>query len=314
MWVRAGAWCMRYLTDGFVPDWWVRQQVKGVAKAKRLVDAGLWTANATREGEKGWQFHEFTAQGRQDSRAQIEAEREKWRKKKAGQRAMSPGDTTGGDADFCEKTPQKLQYNAQYNGQKRVSYSPVTTTNAGEKTSQKKDTENAATSDYGSMSPGDTPGESPGESPYARVTPARTNPTHKKELLTHLESATHDSNARKPRSAPVDPDAWTLVRETIPAEHPQPVRTELALQASTLIKTGSAADDVAAALRLWLTKSLGPKTLPSLVSEVINTRNRPTAGPGAPRQPPAKRKVSTAIELAAKFAQTATDTPALEPR
>lgn len=91
MWSRAGSFCMSYLTDGFVPDWWVKQQPKGVAKAKRLVAAGLWLDGAERDGEKGWQFHEFTGVGRQDSRAQILAEREKWRKKKAAQR----GDTSG---------------------------------------------------------------------------------------------------------------------------------------------------------------------------------------------------------------------------
>lgn len=90
MWSRAGSFCMAYLTDGFVPEWWVKQQPKGTVKAKRLVDAGLWHAGAEREGEKGWQFHEFTGPGRQDSRAQIEAEREKWRKKKAAQRGDSP--------------------------------------------------------------------------------------------------------------------------------------------------------------------------------------------------------------------------------
>lgn len=103
MWVRAGSWCMRYLTDGFVPDWWVKQQPKGAAKARKLVEVGLWHSGAVREGEKGYQFHEFTGPGRQDSREKIEAEREKWRRKKETQRAdspkeskgVSPGDTSG---------------------------------------------------------------------------------------------------------------------------------------------------------------------------------------------------------------------------
>jgi hypothetical protein len=93
MWSRAGSYCMAYLTDGFVPDWWVKQQPKGIAKAKRLVAAGLWLDGAERDGEKGWQFHEFTGIGRQDSRAQILAEREKWRKKKAAQRGDTSGDS-----------------------------------------------------------------------------------------------------------------------------------------------------------------------------------------------------------------------------
>ena len=110
MWARAGSFCMAYLTDGFVPDWWVRQQPKGMAKAKRLIAAGLWHGDAEHEGEHGFQFNEFVGPGRQDSRAQIEADREKWRKKKQRQRdstqdspplslgdddGVSPGDTTG---------------------------------------------------------------------------------------------------------------------------------------------------------------------------------------------------------------------------
>lgn len=93
MWVRAGSWCMRYLTDGFVPDWWVKQQPKGTAKARKLVEVGLWHAGAEQDGEKGYRFHEFTGPGRQDSRETIEAEREKWRTKKRAKRRESPGDS-----------------------------------------------------------------------------------------------------------------------------------------------------------------------------------------------------------------------------
>lgn len=88
MWLRAGSWCMRYLTDGFIPEWWVRQQPKGIAKAKRLVEAGFWHV-AEQAGEKGWQFHEFLGPGRQDSREKIEAEREAARLRKAKSRQGS---------------------------------------------------------------------------------------------------------------------------------------------------------------------------------------------------------------------------------
>lgn len=111
MWARAGSFCMAYLTNGFVPDWWVKQQSKGPQKARRLVAAGLWHGGAEQDGERGYMFHEFVGPGRQDSREQIEADRQKWRKKKQRQRevshevstdpspivspAMSPGDTSG---------------------------------------------------------------------------------------------------------------------------------------------------------------------------------------------------------------------------
>lgn len=89
LWVRAGAWCMRYLTDGFVPEWWVKQQPKGVAKAKKLVAAGFWHDGAQRDGENGYQFHDFVGPGRQDSRAKIEADRELARKRKQKSREES---------------------------------------------------------------------------------------------------------------------------------------------------------------------------------------------------------------------------------
>lgn len=212
MWVRAGAWCMRYLTDGFVPDWWVKQQPRGAAKARRLGDAGMWN-RSEKDGEKGWQFHEFVGPGRQDSAEQIRTDREKWRRKKAAQRE--------------------------------------------------------STRDSPGVSPGDTQGESPEES---WVLP---KPTTQRDSG-YLESASPDSTAREPRSAPVRPDANRLVAETIPETHPNAVRTELRLQASALLNDGQPPDIVGAALHLWTTKNVHPKTLPALVSEVINQRNKPT--------------------------------------
>lgn len=100
LWGVCGSYCTGYGTDGFVPEWYVKTWPKGAALAKRLVEARLWHP-AEHDGEKGWQFHEFVGPGRNDSRAQVEADREKWRQKKARQRgaspamspAMSPGDS-----------------------------------------------------------------------------------------------------------------------------------------------------------------------------------------------------------------------------
>lgn len=80
-----------------------------------------------------------------------------------------------------------------------------------------------------------------------------------------------------PRSRPVPAEGWKLVRSVIPSEHPQAVKTDLALRASTLLKSGTSHETVEAALRLWLTKPhLGPGTLPSLVSEVLKTQQPAT--------------------------------------
>lgn len=81
LWVRAGAWSMQQLTDGFVPTHVAR--VLGTrAEANRLCDAGLW-----QEKDDGYLFHEWDQ--RQPSRVQVLAEREAAaeRQKRARERA-----------------------------------------------------------------------------------------------------------------------------------------------------------------------------------------------------------------------------------
>lgn len=101
MWNRAGCWSMAYGTDGFVPEWWVKQQPQGTVKAKALIGAQLWRRGEYEgdrpeyQGQKGYTFHEW----RQDSYEKVEADRAKWRDKKANQRGsvprVSPGDKRG---------------------------------------------------------------------------------------------------------------------------------------------------------------------------------------------------------------------------
>ncbi|MGA5467158.1 hypothetical protein [Mycobacterium sp. NPDC050041] len=97
MWTRAGSYCMAYLTNGFVPEWWVKQQPKGTQKARKLVAVGLWHDGAEQDGEKGYQFHEFVGPGRQDSREKIEADRELARKRKEKSRRESQRDNPRDD-------------------------------------------------------------------------------------------------------------------------------------------------------------------------------------------------------------------------
>ncbi len=94
------------------------------------------------------------------------------------------------------------------------------------------------------------------------------------------------SPAAAPLPEPLDAIAATsgaeLVRRIIPSEHPAAVQTALRHRASELVNTGTPAADVEAALRLWLTKpNLGPNVLPSLVSEVLKSRQMPNAPNGA---------------------------------
>ena len=84
MWVRAGAWSMQTLSDGFIPNDIIKQ-LGGRALARKLVDADLWI-----EKDGGYAFHEWSE--RQPSRAKVKADREanaerirKWRAKKDGE-------------------------------------------------------------------------------------------------------------------------------------------------------------------------------------------------------------------------------------
>lgn len=68
LWVRAGAWSMQQLTDGFVPNA-IASTLGSKPEARRLVDAGLWD-----QKDDGYQFHEW--EQRQPSRVQVHADRE----------------------------------------------------------------------------------------------------------------------------------------------------------------------------------------------------------------------------------------------
>ena len=67
LWVRAGAWSMKHLTDGFIPEPVV--PLLGTAKeAQSLISVGLWL-----EAEGGYRFHAWD--GRQPSKVEVEDRR-----------------------------------------------------------------------------------------------------------------------------------------------------------------------------------------------------------------------------------------------
>lgn len=67
LWVRAGAWAMQQLSDGYIPTHAARS-MGTKAEADRLVKAGLWVAV-----DGGYRFHQWL--DRQPSREQVEADR-----------------------------------------------------------------------------------------------------------------------------------------------------------------------------------------------------------------------------------------------
>lgn len=76
LWVRAGAWSARHLTDGYVPNS-VARLFGAPSEARRLVAAGLWLVE-----EDGYRFHEWGE--RQPDAASTKAKRDA--ESEAGQR------------------------------------------------------------------------------------------------------------------------------------------------------------------------------------------------------------------------------------
>jgi hypothetical protein len=86
LWVRAGSWAANQLTDGFVPTEVVRMYGTA-AMAKALVAAELWTKT-----DGGYQFHQWSEDGRQPTRQQVETERAAARERMKKRRNPPPTD------------------------------------------------------------------------------------------------------------------------------------------------------------------------------------------------------------------------------
>lgn len=82
-------------------------------------------------------------------------------------------------------------------------------------------------------------------------------------------------------SGPSAADAYRLVNSAIGKEFPSAVRTALAIEAGRLLLDGHPPALISQALHLWLEKpSLGPKTLPLLVADVLRAARAPASGQG----------------------------------
>lgn len=79
LWVMAGSWCGRYVTDGLLPFQSLAMVRGSKQSAQELVDAGLWL-----ETPDGWLFHDW--HDYQYTKAEVESRREYEREKKRRQR------------------------------------------------------------------------------------------------------------------------------------------------------------------------------------------------------------------------------------
>lgn len=96
LWALAGAWSAGNLTDGFVPKSIAKRWDSGGKLAKKLLDSGLWL-EAERDGEKGFQFHQWDEW--QPSRSDVIARRKATAERVAKHRAnKETGDSSVSNA------------------------------------------------------------------------------------------------------------------------------------------------------------------------------------------------------------------------
>ena len=106
LWCLAGSWCADNLTDGHVPTYMLEELGGTLRQAQLLVTSGLWV-----QVDDGFQFHGWSDEGRQPTRAEVEAHRESERKRKARWRAsvdMSHRDKAGTDGGTDGGTPASV--------------------------------------------------------------------------------------------------------------------------------------------------------------------------------------------------------------
>jgi hypothetical protein len=96
------------------------------------------------------------------------------------------------------------------------------------------------------------------------------------------------ARARADNRPVTDPAARQLVDRAITAAQPKSVLDVLAAETTALLAEGIAPDTVEAGLRLWATKSLGPRVLASVVAEVM----RAATATGGAKRPTSEQRVA----------------------
>jgi hypothetical protein len=79
LWLFAGVWCRRHLTDGFVPKYMLSEFGAKPSTASTLCEAKLWTVVAD-----GYQFVDWAQW--QDTKEDVQTKREQWRKRQVKHR------------------------------------------------------------------------------------------------------------------------------------------------------------------------------------------------------------------------------------
>lgn len=96
LWSLAGAYAMRELTDGWVPEYWVTTWPSGKTQATKLVQVGLWTRER-RGSQPGYQFHDWGDYQRAAARFEEEREMNRERARRYRQKTGNVTRDVAGD-------------------------------------------------------------------------------------------------------------------------------------------------------------------------------------------------------------------------
>lgn len=240
LWTRCGAWSAKEETDGRVPI----DVVRGFGGNKRLIEALANQAEL-------WHPVEYDRKWGK-TREILFQNWEKWQKTHAENEAKRKAD--------AERQARHRK------GQKGKNYVKGVTLSSADEIPSQRDTEQPDGDDSKFVSRRES------QTPYP-------DPTHITTYVDHGSSLNVGSEERG-LSAPVSVSASRLVATLIPDKIPAAVRTALRLKASELMNRDHVtADDMADALRKWLTKpDAGPGLLPNFVSDVQRARAAPPNG------------------------------------
>ncbi len=279
LWALAGSWSAANLTDGFVPEV-VALRYGTARQAERLVTAGLWEPTV-RDGEPGWVFHDwFTYQPTRN-----EVEHKRWLAQQRQAKARAVKDSKRRSAGSVTRDTSVSH---------SVSHAAPDPTRPDITTHLDKAGSSSVPRARAETPPPTPPVEHPPPMPEPVDVPQQPNP--QQSIVDGHDAAVDVSAVRV---------AVGLVGEHVPHQ-PRKVLHRLTQEAARLLGEGLSGDQVAAVLRLWTTKRVGPGLLPELVGEAMRapsiTAAAAGAGPGGVRTASTSdARVSAALALAERY-------------
>ena len=109
LWTIAGSWCADQLTDGFIPDYMIRELGAPPSAPESLVSAGLW--ERAQAGYVFCNWHEYQP-SKQDVDAERAASRERMREIRARRKGTKPQET-GANGEPFGRTPPNCSENVR---------------------------------------------------------------------------------------------------------------------------------------------------------------------------------------------------------